>query len=325
MRDTALRAADLLAAPILLAVLPFVLPSYDQATEVIVFAIAVLGCNLLLGYTGLLSFGQGIFFGVGAYAAGYAGSQLGLGLPAMLAAGALLGMAAALFVGAFAIRQRGVYFVMLTLAFAQLFYFLAYTYRDVTGGDNGMTDVPRPPIALPGGAALDLGSAPAFYVFCAALFLLAFFGLRRVIDSPFGSTLVAIRENETRAAAVGYSVRGFKLAAFAFSGLLTGLAGALHAPFLGIATLTTIDVTMSQAILIMTLIGGGGTLAGSLAGALFYVVLSSWLSAFWPRWPMLIGFLLVAISLCAPGGLWGWLQNALLSRRQPGEVRDAAG
>lgn len=315
MESRLMRIANRTAAPLLLLLLPFILPSYSQANEVLIFAIAVLGCNLLLGYTGLLSFGQGIFFGMGAYAAGYAGTHWGAGLFSMLLIGALVGTAAAVLVGFFSIRQRGVYFVMLTLAFAQLFYFLAYSFRDITGGDNGMTDIPRPPLSLFGVVDISLSQSSSFYVFSAVLFLLAFFALQRIIGSPFGSTLVAIRENEIRAAAVGYNVRGFKLAAFAFSGLLTGLAGALYAPFLGIATLTTIDVTMSQTILIMTLIGGGGSLAGSLVGALFYVVLSSWLSTIWPRWPMLIGFLLVFISMSTPGGLWGGVQQALRSWR----------
>lgn len=274
-------------------------------------AIAVLGCQLLLGYTGLMSFGQGIFFGIGAYASGWVGTKLGFGMPAMLATGALLGAAAALLTGFFAIRQRGVYFVMLTLAFAQLFYFLAYSFRGVTGGDNGMTDIPRPPMSLLGLYTVNLDSPQAFYVFCAVLLFAAYFFLRRVTSSPFGTTLVAIRENETRAKAIGYNLSVFKLLAFAFSGLLTGLAGALYAPFLGIATLTNIDVAMGQSILIMTIIGSGGSLFGSLLGALFYVVLSSWLSSIWPRWPMLIGFMLIAISLYSPSGLWGQLQNTI--------------
>lgn len=293
--------AELPLVVLLLVAMPFVLPSRALANEVVIYGIAVLGCSLLLGYVGLLSFGQGIFFGSSAYAAGWAGATIHAGLFGMLAVGAIVGTVLALAVGVFSIRRRGAYFVMLTLAFAQLFYFLAYTFRDFTGGDNGMTDIPRPPLGG-FGLTLSMTRGPSFYVFCAAIFLLAFAGLRRVTGSPFGTALVAIRENETRAAALGYRVKGFKLGAFAFSGLLTGLAGALYAQFLGIATLTNIDIDMSQTLLVMTLIGGA-TLPGSLLGALFYLALSSWLSDFWPRWPMLIGVLLVIIALTPPGTL----------------------
>lgn len=295
------RAAELPLITLLLIAMPFVLPGRALANEVVIYGIAVLGCSLLLGHVGLLSFGQGIFFGAAGYAAGWAGTTLHAGLVGMLAIGALVGAVLAVAVGVFSIRRRGAYFVMLTLAFAQLFYFLAYTFRDFTGGDNGMTDIPRPPFGA-FGFALDMTRGPGFYVFCAVIFVLAFAGLRRVSGSPFGSALVAIRENETRATALGYNVKRFKLAAFAFSGLLTGLAGALYAQFLGIATLTNIDINMSQTLLVMTLIGGA-TLPGSLLGALFYLALSSWLSDFWPRWPMLIGVLLVIIALTPPGTL----------------------
>jgi branched-chain amino acid transport system permease protein len=293
----------------------------------LIFAIAVLGCNLLLGYTGLMSFGQGIFFGVGAYASSWIGAHGG-GLASMLLGGGVAGMIAAVLVGFFSIRQRGVYFVMLTLAFAQLFYFLAYSLRDLTGGENGIFDVPRPALHLPLAGTVSLASASAFYVFCALLFLLAFFAVRRVAQSPFGMALVAIRENETRALAVGFDVRRFKLAAFTISGLVTGVAGGVYAPFLHVATLSNIDMNMSQAILIMTIIGGSGTLAGALAGALFYVVMSTWLATFWPRWPMLIGLLLAGISLYCPGGIWGACRAALdavRDGRKKGASHDAAG
>lgn len=316
------RAADLLAAPVALVLLPLVLPSYLQANEVVIYAIAVLGSALLFGYTGLMSFGQGAFYGMGAYSCGWVGTTLGFGLPAMLLTGAAMGTVSALLVGYFAIRQRGVYFVMLTLAFAQLFYFLAYSFRNLTGGDNGMTDIPRPSISIWGLGKLALGHASDFYIFCAVIFLLSYFAIRRVVQSPFGTTLIAIRENEVRARAIGNQVVLFKLSAFAFSGFLTGLAGALHASFLGITSLTSIDLTMSQTILAMTIIGGG-MLAGSLIGPLFYIVLSAWMSTIWPRWPMLIGFMLIAIGLYCPNGLWSAVQEAIRALKRLREARHA--
>lgn len=322
-KPAGMRAAELLAMPVALMLLPMVLPGYLQANEVVIYAIAVLGSALLFGYTGLMSFGQGAFYGMGAYGCGWVGATLGGSLPAMLLAGAGLGTLSALIVGYFSIRQRGVYFVMLTLAFAQLFYFLAYSFRGLTGGDNGMTDIPRPPLHIGNVGILSLDSPAAFYTFCSTLFLLAYFAVRRIVQSPFGTTLIAIRENENRACAIGNEVVLFKLAAFAFSGLLTGLAGALHASFLGIASLTGIDLDMSQTILAMTIIGGG-TLGGSLAGPLFYIVLSSWLSTIWPRWPMLIGFILIAIGLYCPDGLWEGLRGALRRARRTRKTRHAS-
>ncbi|KDP84376.1 ABC transporter permease [Cupriavidus sp. SK-3] len=286
-------------------VLPLTMRSGTLATEVLVYAMAVMACNLLLGYTGLLSFGQGIFFGLGSYGLGIALTRLALPLPLALVLAIVLGAAAAALVGWFAIRQRGTYFVMLTLAFAQMFYFLAYTTPDLTGGDNGLLDIPRPPVSLFGTELGSLAGPWQFYGFVAVLFLLVFFLVLRVTESVFGRTLLAIRNNEERAQAVGYNVRYFKLMAFVLSGAITGLAGALHAMLMGIAPLTNIDYHTSEMILIMTVIGGTGNAFASVLGAAFYVLLSDWLSTLWPRWLMLLGFLLIAVSLFIPRGLWG--------------------
>ena len=212
--------------------LPLVLPSATLATEILIFAMAALACNLLLGYTGLLSFGQGIFFGAGAYCAALLMIHLQLGLFMALLGAALAGGVLALLVGALAIRRTGIYFVMLTLAFSQMAYFVAYTLSDWTGGDNGLLSVPRPEIRVGDTVLLSLADARAFYGFVAVLFLLIFIGARRVIASPFGSTLMAIRENETRASAIGYDTRHFKILVFVLSGAVTGIAGALYAMLL---------------------------------------------------------------------------------------------
>lgn len=148
----------LLLALLVVCALPLTLRSGSLATEVLVFALAALGCNLLLGHTGLLSFGQGIFFGLGSYCAGLVLTKTGLPVPAALLASAVVGAAAAALVGWFSIRQRGTYFVMLTLAFGQLFYFLAYTTPDLTGGDNGLLDIPRPALGLFGKTIVPLTS-----------------------------------------------------------------------------------------------------------------------------------------------------------------------
>nr|WP_240070744.1 branched-chain amino acid ABC transporter permease [Cupriavidus taiwanensis] len=285
--------------------LPLTMRSGTLATEVLIYAMAAMACNLLLGYTGLLSFGQGIFFGLGSYAMGLALTRASLPMPLALLLAIVIGAAAAALVGWFAIRQRGTYFVMLTLAFAQMFYFLAYTAPGITGGDNGLLDIPRPSLSIAGNALVPLASPWQFYGFVAVLFLAVFLAVLRVTESVLGRTLLAIRDNEERALAVGYNVKAFKLLAFMVSGAVTGLAGALHAMLTGIAPLTNIDYHASEMILVMTVIGGTGNIFASVLGAAFYVLLADWLSTLWPRWLMLLGFLLIAVSLFMQRGLWG--------------------
>jgi branched-chain amino acid transport system permease protein len=306
-------------------ILPLTLNSGTLATEVLIFALAALGCNLLLGYTGLMSFGQGIFLGLGSYSTGLTLLQLKLPLLPALAAAVCIGALAALIVGWFSIRQRGTYFVMLTLAFAQMFYFLAYTLKDVTGGDNGLLNIPRPDLSVLGVTLLPTSTPWQYYSFVALVFVLVFWLLQRVVDSVLGRTLLAIRDNEARASAVGYDVARFKLAAFVISGAVTGLAGGMHAILTGLAPLSEIEYHASESILIMTVIGGTGNLFASVLGAAFYVLVGNWLSTLWPRWLMLLGFMLIAVSLYMQQGLWGMVESTLRrlrAQRIPAEIKE---
>ena len=311
------------AGLIVAALLPTLLGSASLACEMLIFSMATLGCNLLLGYTGLLSFGQAIFFGIGAYATSLSLIHLGTGVLSSLALAMIVGGLAAAAVGALAIQRQGIYFVMLTLAFGQMFYFIAYTANNVTGGDNGLLGIPRPPLGLFGMPLVSLASNQAFYGLVVVLFVLVFMSLQRLTHSPFGSTLLAIRDNETRALALGYNTRYFKIAAFVVSGIVTALAGGLYATLLQFAPLSNIDLAMSQQILIMTIIGGTGSLFGSLFGATSIVLVSNSLSAIWPRWLLLLGMLLVAVVIFMRGGLWGGLEalyGLLKDRRRPGTM-----
>ncbi|WP_321945157.1 branched-chain amino acid ABC transporter permease [Paraburkholderia sp. J10-1] len=305
-----------LLAIVVVCALPLTIRSGSLATEVLVFALAALGCNLLLGFTGLLSFGQGIFFGLGSYTAGI---LLTHGVPSVLvalAAAAVLGALAAAIVGWFSIRQRGTYFVMLTLAFGQLFYFLAYSLPDITGGDNGLLDIPRPALSIGSHALVALDSPWQYYGFVAVVFVVVFALMVRVSHSVFGRTLLAIRDNEARAGAAGYHVSRFKLMAFVISGAVTGLAGALHAMMTGIAPLSNIDYHTSEMILLMTVIGGSGNLFASVIGAAFYVLFADWLSTLWPRWLLLLGLVLIAVSLFMQRGLWGLGERVAVALRR---------
>lgn len=303
-------------------IMPVFMKSGILATEILIFALAVTACNLLLGYTGLLSFGQGIFFGSGSYIAGIMLTRTGLPVGVMLPVAIVSGAALATLVGWFAIRRQGVYFVMLTLAFSQLFFFLAYTFSDITGGDNGLLDVPRPSF---GGTVLS--STWSYYTYVAIIFLVVFALLLRAIQSTFGRTLIAIRENEERAIAVGFPIKAFKVAAFAISGAVTALAGALHAMLIGVAPLTSIEHHTSEMILIMTIIGGSTSLIASVLGAASYLLLADWLSVIWPRWLLLLGLALIVVSLFAQKGLWGLLEKlvaALTSKQEDAKTQDTA-
>ena len=299
------RHIHLILAIAVVLLMPLLMQSGSLASEVLIFGLAAMGCNLLLGFTGLLSFGQGIFFGLGSYTIALTLTRWPVPMPLALALAMLMGALGAALVGWVAIRQKGTYFVMLTLAFAQMFYFIAYTATGLTGGDNGLLDIPRPSITALGHTLWSLASPWQFYGFVAAMFLLAFGLLQQVSRSTFGRTLLAVRDNEERAAAIGYNLKLLKLQAFVISGALTGLAGALHAMMTGIAPLGNAEYHTSEMILVMTVIGGTGNLFAPVLGSAFYVLMADWLSTLWPRWLLLLGLVLIAVSLWMQRGLWG--------------------
>lgn len=302
--------SHLLLALAVVLVMPLTMQSGSLASEVLIYGLAAMGCNLLLGHTGLLSFGQGIFFGLGSYTIALTLTRWPLPMPLALVLAVGMGALGAAIVGWVAIRQRGTYFVMLTLAFAQMFYFLAYSMPGLTGGDNGLLDIPRPSLAVGGFTLWPLASPWQYYGFVATLFLVSFWLLQKVSASIFGRTLLAVRDNEERAAAIGYNLKLLKLQAFVISGAVTGLAGALHAMMTGIAPLASAEYHTSEMILIMTVIGGTGNLLASLLGSAFYLLVGDWLSTLWPRWLLILGVVLMVVSLGMQRGLWGLGESA---------------
>lgn len=299
---------SVVAAVLSVSVLLLLSPSYSLASTVLIYAIAALGCNLLLGYTGLLPFGQGVFFGVGAYAAGLSFLHLGTQVPTGLALGMLTGMAVAAAVGSLCILQRGVSFVMLTFAFAMMFGHLVYVFSNVTGGENGLRGLPPASFGFFGKQWAPVTSNQAVFALVAVSFIVAYFLLTIVVKSRFGATLLAIRENEGRAAAAGYNTTHFKLVAFVMSGLVTGLAGGLYAIHLGTVPDSALQLDISVMILVMTILGGTGSLYGSFLGAVAYLLLSNSLSQVWDRWQILLAIALIGIVLYLRGGLWGALE-----------------
>ena len=269
-------------------------------TQILIFGLLAVAFNLLLGEMGFLSFGQATFNGVGAYAAARLLLDVHAPLPFALLGGVAAGAVVAAAIGALAGLGRGVYGVMLTFAFNEMAYYAAFQWRDVTGGDNGLRGLPAP--ALFG---LSLDDATRYYYFTAVVVLLAFAAVLRVTDSPFGAVLRAIRENEARARAIGYRVRRFKIAAFALSGALSGLAGGLYAELFRFVPLQSIDLDTSTNVVVATLLGGAGSPYGALLGAAVFTVLSNSLSHVWSHWPLLFGVVFCVVVLFFRGGLWG--------------------
>jgi branched-chain amino acid transport system permease protein len=238
--------------------------------KVLCFALFACAFNLLIGFTGLLSFGHAAFFGGAGYVAGYA--LRSLGLPTEL--GLLLGTAAAaligLLMGALAIRRQGIYFTMITLALAQMIFFLCLQ-MPFTGGEDGLQGVPRGTLL----GMINLGNDFTLYYLVLTIAVAGFALITRTIHSPFGQILKAIKENEPRAISLGYDVDKFKLLAFVLSAALSGLAGATKTLVLGFETLTDVHWTMSGLVVLMTLVGGLGTLAGPIVGAIIIIALEN--------------------------------------------------
>ncbi|HEY5677718.1 MAG TPA: branched-chain amino acid ABC transporter permease [Myxococcales bacterium] len=264
------------------------------------FALFACAFNLLLGYVGLLSFGHALFFGGASYVAAHA--ALEWGVPPILAillsavVGALLGAV----VGAIAIRRQGIYFAMITLALAQMFYF--YCLRaDFTGGENGIQGVPRG----------DLSNMYVIYYFVAAIFLAGFGIIHRVVHSPFGQVLKAIRENEPRAISLGYRTDQYKLLAFVLSAGLSALAGGTKAIVFQLASLTDVHWGTSGEVILMTLIGGMGTIFGPIAGAVFFTTLENYLAQLGSWVQVTEGVIFVICVLAFRRGMFGELSRLL--------------
>lgn len=317
LQDQQRRAGSWALALLLLfgaLIFPFTAPSYylSLAIEVLIFAIFAMSLDLLLGYAGLPSFGHAAFFGLGAYLVAYLSSrsELAWGLTDNLLISVpivITGTAAmALVMGWLALRTSGIYFLMITLALAQMLYSLAIRWSQVTGGSDGLSGIPRPTIGL-GPLGYSFDSRESFYFMVLATFVLSWWLLRRWVTSPFGLTLQGIRENEPRMQALGYNTFRFKLAAFVLAGSLAGLAGMLLALFFRYATPDNLYWTMSGQVLIMTIIGGAGTITGPVLGAGLVRLLPNLASSYTDRWQLLLGVVFIGVVLIAPrglGGLW---------------------
>lgn len=296
-----------------LAVLPFVLPSQALAVNVLIYGLFTVGFNLLFGYTGLLSFGHAAFFGAGAYLTGMAIAHFGLGWFTAMAVGVGGASLLAAVIGALSIRTRGIYFCMVTLALAQLVYYVALQASGWTGGENGLRGFTVARAELIGGWSVNLLDPLAKYYFIMVFAALALWLVSRVLNSPFGAAIEAVRESETRARACGFDVERTKLLAFILSGGLCGLAGTLSALHLAIVPLDALSVHTSSIVVMMTMLGGAGSFFGPFVGALAFLLIEDVASLWTSHWQLIVGIVFIAFVLFLPKGIWGSL--LLLTRR----------
>ena len=276
--------------------------------QLMCFALFACAFNLLLGFTGLLSFGHAAFFGGAAYIAGYAIQTLGLPPLVGILLGALFSAVLGYLIGSLAIRRQGIYFAMITLALAQIIYFLALQLP-FTGGENGLQGIPRGSLF----GLVDLNGSLAMYYFVAAIFMAGFLIIYRTIHSPFGQVLQAIRENEPRALSLGYNVDRFKLMAFILSAAISGMAGATKACVFQFASLTDVHWQTSGEVILMTLLGGMGTIFGPVVGAVAVVALQFQLSGIGSWVQVVIGLIFIACVLVFKRGVIGELARGVTS------------
>jgi len=298
-------------ALLVLLTFPFVTPSgysITVLTEILVFGVFAMSLDLILGYTGMPSFGHAAFFGLGAYATAILSAKLGVSnLGPVLLVTVAVCIVAGLILGWLAIRTAGVYFLMLTLAFAQMIFAAAQKWTALTGGSNGLPGVRKPEVFVPGLVAAD---PKAFYLLILGLFAISFVFLHRLASSPFGRSLVGIRENESRMRAIGYNVRRYKLAAFVIAGAFGGVAGMMYAFYNNFVAPPDVYWTASGTVLLMVLIGGAGTLVGPVLGAAFFLLVQNALSSATPHWQIVMGAVFIIFILFVRQGLVGlWTQG----------------
>jgi len=301
-----------LALLVVLVLLPLVLPKYyvDLVTQMMIYAIFAMSLDILLGYTGLPSLGHAASFGISAYTVGIVSLKvtslffvvMGAALGASLALSALLAV--------LAIRSRGVYFLMITLALAQLLWGIAFQWRSLTGGDDGLTGIRRPGL----GVSVSFADAANFYYLVLVFFVLVVVVLSVLVRSPFGNALRGIRESESRMASLGYNVWLYKFLAFVIAGTVAGVAGMLAAYHIGYISPADLGILLSAKVLLMVILGGAGTLIGPALGAALIVLLENFVSAQTERWTLVLGAIYVSVVLFAPHGILGTLK---LKRRQP--------
>jgi branched-chain amino acid transport system permease protein len=297
----------------LLAAAPLGLPVFAVTllTEALILGLLAMSLDLMVGYTRLVSFGHAAAYGLGAYACGYLALKTTMPLPFAVLAAALLAGVVAIGVAWVCTMATGISFSMLTLAFAQLLYALAFKWTSVTGASDGLAGIPKR--AGPFGMTV-LQSRNGYYYLVLACLLGAFLLCRSLVNSPFGAVLRGIRENEAKTVSLGYNTRLYKITVVALSFALGGLAGALYSPFAGFANTDLLFWLFSGQVLIMVIVGGQGTLVGPILGAAFFMLLEHVLSAYTDSWALFFGLIFIGFVMFAPEGIWGIVVSRLPKR-----------
>jgi branched-chain amino acid transport system permease protein len=303
----------LLALIVLLVLLPRLVGDYViyMTMHILVLSVFALGFNLLLGYTGLLSFGQAGFYACGAYGC----AKMLLVIPSLLPGvicGVVFAGIIALILGFLCIRHTRIYFAMLTLCFGMMIYSLAWKWRSMTGGDDGLVGIPRAPLEIPGIFSINMSPLGNYYYFVLIVCLLAIILLHRIVNSPFGLTLQGIRDSESRIAFAGISVKNYRLIAFTIAGLYAGLAGALLPPLENTVTPPVAHWTHSAEPVLATLLGGIHTFAGPIAGAFLFYVIKDIIVRFTEYWLICLGAIVVALVMGLPGGVVSIFEKRLV-------------
>ncbi len=306
------RGVVLAAMLLLLLISPPLLSSFllTLLTQALIYAILAMSLDIILGYTGLASLGHAAYFGLGAYSVGILTTRHGAGFWVTLAGGVLLAVAVAAVFGLVALRATGVYFLMITLALGMVVWGLAHRWVTMTQGDNGISAIPRPNLGLP----WSLAHSIPFYYFALAGFLIAFLILRMIVRSPFGQTLVGIRESESRMRTLGYHVWLHKYIGFVTAGGVGGFAGVLWAYYNGFVSPSALELATSVETLLMVALGGRGTLLGPALGAGVIVFLKNLVSVYTHRWLLILGAVYIGTIVYAPEGIVGavrqWTRQA---------------
>jgi branched-chain amino acid transport system permease protein len=297
-------------ASLVVLIFPLVMPFTALAANILIYGLYALGFNLVYGYLGLLSFGHAALLGTGAYFCGIAVAHFGLPWFVAIALGIVGGLLMAALIGVLAIRTRGIYFAMVTMALSQCVYYLFYEAVDWTGGENGLRGINVRDIDI-FGIKVDFINPLTRYYVIAAFVIAAFFVLSRILASPFGAVIEAVRENEARARASGYDVTATRLITFILSGGFCGLAGALQALHLSIVPIEILHYDTSGLVVMIALLGGMGTFFGPMIGAAAFLLLENMVSLWTVHWQLVVGAIFMICVLFFPAGIWGTLIQRL--------------
>jgi branched-chain amino acid transport system permease protein len=291
-----------------LIVLPFLTPYVSLATQIIIYAIFASGYNILFGYTGLLSFGHAAYFGLGAYGAGLALYHFNAPQWMAFCIGVMLATLGGVVFGFISLRTRGAYFALVTLAFSQILYFIASTSYTITGGDDGLRNIPILDFEIFGLHVTPLKPLH-FYYFIFLITVLCVLIIWRLLNSPFGRSLITIKENESRALSCGINVKGVKLLSFVLSSFFSGVAGALFLMFQLFVHPESLHWVTSGDVVVMTLLGGRGTFLGPFLGVGVYLILRDWVSTVTGSWQLFVGILFILCVVYFPIGIWGSISD----------------